>query len=168
MTEKVYSVAVILPANGFVLSLSGIWVWITQNGKLLGLLGGIGLLSLIATLVLLPYFVVRIPPDYFRREHREHDYAHDRHPLVHHTLVISKNLLGWLLILAGIAMIFLPGQGLLTLLIGLMLIDFPGKYRIEKRLIARPGVLHAVNWLRARAHHPPILPPLDDKAPTRP
>lgn len=150
------------------MSFSAAWAWIAQNGKLLGLLGGIGVISLLATVLLLPFMVVRIPPDYFRRGHREHDYVHDRHPLVHHSLVILKNLLGIVLILAGIAMILLPGQGLLTLLIGLMLTDFPGKYRLEKLLIARPGVLRAVNWLRARAHHPPILAPLDQETPTRP
>jgi hypothetical protein len=149
-------------------SIAGTWAWITHNSMLFAILGAVGVVSLIATVLLLPYFVVRIPPDYFRREHREHDYAHDRHPVVHHTLVILKNLLGVALILAGVAMIFLPGQGLLTLLIGLMLTDFPGKYRLEKRLVGRPGVLKAVNWLRARAKHPPILPPLDETTSTRP
>ena len=61
----------------------------------------------------------------------------------------------------GLRCWYLPGQGLLTLLIGLMLTDFPGKYRLEKRLIAQPGVLKAVNWLRARAGHPPLEPPID-------
>jgi hypothetical protein len=143
------------------LDIAGVSAWITQNGKLLGLLGAVGVISLLATVLLLPFMVVRIPPDYFRRGRRRHDYVHDRHPLVHHSLIVLKNLLGAVLILAGVAMIFLPGQGLLTLLIGLMLTDFPGKYRLEKWLVAQPGVLRAVNWLRARADHPPILPPLD-------
>lgn len=137
------------------------WTWVTDNGVLLWALGAVSIVSLVATVLLLPVLVVRIPPEYFRHRHREHDYAHDRHPLVHHTLVVLKNALGIVLILAGLAMLLLPGQGLLTLLIGLMLTDFPGKYALEKRLVRQPGVLKAVNWLRDRAGHPPVLAPID-------
>lgn len=140
---------------------NGALSWFLDNGTLLGALGLIGVVSLAASVVLLPYLVVRIPADYFRHRTRHHEYVRDRHPAVHHAIVILKNGLGILLILAGIAMLVLPGQGLLTLLIGLMLTDFPGKYRVEKRLIAQPGVLKAVNWLRARAGHPPLEPPID-------
>ncbi len=135
--------------------------WILDNGTLLGALGLVGLVSLVASAVLLPFMVVRIPADYFRHPERRHEYPQDRHPALHHAIVILKNGLGVLLVLAGIAMLVLPGQGLLTLLIGVMLTDFPGKYRLEKRLIGQPGVLKAVNWLRARAGHPPLLPPID-------
>lgn len=135
--------------------------WVTDNGTLLGVLGIVGVVSLLATLAILPLLVVRIPADYFRRHHRVHDYAHDRHPLAHHAIVVFKNTLGVVLILAGIAMLLLPGQGLLTLLVGLMLTDFPGKYALEKRIVGQPGVLKAVNWLRGRAGHPPVLAPVD-------
>jgi hypothetical protein len=135
--------------------------WITDNGTLLGALGLVGVVSLIATVALLPVLVVRIPEDYFRHQHRRHDYARDRHPLIHHAIVVLKNALGLTLILAGIAMLVLPGQGLLTLLIGLMLTDFPGKYALEKRIVGQPGVLRAVNWLRQRAGHAPVLAPVD-------
>ncbi len=143
------------------MSPGGPWSWVLDHGTLLGALGLIGVVSLVASLVLLPFLVVRIPPDYFRHERREHEYVHDRHPVVQQGIVILKNALGVVLVLAGLAMLVLPGQGLLTLLIGLMLTDFPGKYRLEKRLIAQPGVLKAVNWLRARAGHPPLEPPMD-------
>lgn len=141
--------------------MNGLLTWVTENGSLLGLLGVIGVVSLLATILLLPVLVVRIPPDYFRHRRRQHDYARDRHPLVHHGIVIIKNSLGLVLILAGIAMLVLPGQGLLTLLIGLTLTDFPGKYKLEKRIVGQPGVLKAINWLRHRAGHLPVLPPVD-------
>lgn len=143
------------------MSLDGLLQWVSDNGATLGLVGLVSALSLVATALLLPVLVVRIPPDYFRHGHRRHDYARDRHPLVHHTLVILKNALGAILIIAGLAMILLPGQGLLTILIGLLLTDFPGKYGLEKRLVGQPGVLRAVNWLRQRAGHPPVLAPID-------
>src|SRR4029453_13617262 len=65
--------------------------------------------------------------------------------------------------LAGGAMLLLPGEGLLTIAIGLMLLDVPGKGRIERRLVQRPVVWRALNWIRAKAHRPPLerpAPPL--------
>ncbi len=146
------------------MSPGGVVSWVLDNGTLLGALGLVGLVSLVASVVLLPFLVVRIPADYFRHRRRHSEYARDRHPVVHHAIVILKNALGVLLILAGVAMLVLPGQGILTLLIGLMLTDFPGKYRLEKRLIGQPGVLKAVNWLRARAGHLPLEQPRDGDA----
>ena len=143
------------------MTLDGLLGWLADNGTLLGALGAVGVVSLLATVLLLPLLAVRIPPDYFRHERRLHDYAHDRHPLAHHTIIILKNAFGIALILAGLAMLVLPGQGLLTFLIGLMLTDFPGKYALEKRIVGQPGVLRGVNWLRQRAGHPPVLAPLD-------
>ena len=71
-----------------------------------------------------------------------------------------KNLLGALLVLLGIIMLFTPGQGLLTLLVGLLLMNFPGKYRLERTLVARPGVFRALNWLRGRRGAGPMEMPV--------
>ena len=54
-------------------------------------------------------------------------------------------------------MLFLPGQGLLTILIGVSLMDFPGKRTIERKLISRPVVLQAINRIRQRFDRPPLL-----------
>ncbi len=132
---------------------------LTENGDLYAALGLLSVVSLVGTVVVLPLLVVRIPPDYFLHRRREASATADRHPLVHHTLVIGKNFVGLLLVAAGLAMLILPGQGLLTLLVGLLLTDFPGKYAVEKRIVRQPGVLAAMNWLRARAGHPPVEPP---------
>ena len=65
-------------------------------------------------------------------------------------------LLGVILILAGIAMLLLPGQGLLTILVGFFLVDVPAKYKIEQWLMRQPVVHRPINWLRKRAHRPPL------------
>ncbi|HOS97284.1 MAG TPA: PGPGW domain-containing protein, partial [Deltaproteobacteria bacterium] len=70
-----------------------------------------------------------------------------------------KNILGAVFILAGIIMLFLPGQGVLTILIGITLVSFPRKRVLELRLVRKPSVLRALNWMRARAHKPPLLLP---------
>jgi UPF0716 family protein affecting phage T7 exclusion len=78
-------------------------------------------------------------------------------------ILIGKNLLGGLLMIAGLAMLVLPGQGLLTLFVGFLLIDFPGKYRLEKWLIRRRYILRPINWLRARRHRAPLQVTILDK-----
>jgi hypothetical protein len=72
-------------------------------------------------------------------------------------LLMGKNLLGYLLIAAGIAMLVLPGQGVLTILLGFILVDLPGKYRFERWLVTRPLVLRSINRLRRRAGRDPLI-----------
>jgi hypothetical protein len=124
--------------------------WLTENKTLLAWLGGVSGVMFVATLLAVPWLVARIPADYFTRHHA-HQPLQRRHPLVAAILRISRNLLGVVFIVAGIAMLVLPGQGILTILLGLMLVEFPGKRRFEFALIRRPTVLKAVNWMRRRA-----------------
>jgi hypothetical protein len=74
----------------------------------------------------------------------------------------AKNLLGGILVLAGLIMLLTPGQGLLTLLAGLVIMNYPGKFALERWLITRPLVLPAVNRLRRRRSHPPLRAPRGD------
>jgi UPF0716 family protein affecting phage T7 exclusion len=72
---------------------------------------------------------------------------------------VAKNLCGTVLVLAGVAMLVLPGQGILTIVVGLLLIDFPGKFALEQKLVRRSSVLSAMNWIRTKAHRAPLKPP---------
>jgi len=80
-----------------------------------------------------------------------------RHPAIRITLTILRNLLGYTLIVAGIVMLFMPGQGLLTILVGVLLINFPGRDRMVKWLLARGSVHQSVDWLRERAGKRPLI-----------
>lgn len=139
--------------------IDGILAWIANHQTLTFWMMGLSLLVFVGSLVSLPFLVTWIPHDYFSDARRQQSRLERFHPLVHLGLRALKNLLGWLLVLAGILMLVLPGQGLLTILMGLILCDFPGKYRLERRLATAPGVLRAVNWLRRRAGHPPLIAP---------
>lgn len=116
----------------------------------------------VGTLILMPYLIVRIPEDYFIRR-PVLDWT-GRHPLLHIVLVILKNLLGGILLLAGVAMLLLPGQGLLTILMGLLMIDFPNKRRWEARLFRVKSVQNAANWIRRRYGHPPLKLNTDEQS----
>ncbi len=132
--------------------------WITIDEATVLYLAVFSIVSFIATLVLVPVLVVRIPEDYFaeKKRHRWEPWAHE-HPVVRWSLLIAKNLLGYIFIILGIAMLVLPGQGVLTILIGTMFINFPGKYRLERWVITRGPVLKTINRLRQRAGRAPLV-----------
>ncbi|NIV30742.1 MAG: hypothetical protein GWN58_14950, partial [Anaerolineae bacterium] len=73
-----------------------------------------------------------------------------RHPVMGLVVLVLKNLLGLVLLVAGVAMLVLPGQGLLTIVIALTLLNFPGKYHLERWVVSRPPVYRAINWIRRR------------------
>lgn len=115
------------------------------------------IITFAATLIVVPLFVVRIPQDYFSHRERHRLIYSDRHPLLLGALVIGRNLFGYLFILAGIVMLVLPGQGILSIVIGLMLLNFPGKYKLERWLVTRPRALRTINWLRQRSKRNPLI-----------
>lgn len=119
-------------------------------------LGMAALASFIGSLLVIPWLVVRIPVNYFCDEYRHRVPWARQHPVIRWLLLILKNLLGLVFLLLGIAMLVLPGQGLLTILIALVLLNFPGKYRLERRLFSVPSVRKGANWLRRRAGRPSL------------
>jgi hypothetical protein len=130
--------------------------WIGENGAVLTWLGGASVVMFIATLVAVPLVIARIPEDYFAHRERPDSTLERRHPAVRGVLLVLKNLAGIVLILAGLAMLVLPGQGLLAILLGVMLVNFPGKYRFERWMVSRGPVLRGVNWLRRKRGRPPL------------
>jgi hypothetical protein len=133
--------------------------WLPVTEESLGWFAVIVALSWVGTLVAVPALIARMPADYFSVDRRRPMYSEARHPVVGWTLVVLKNLLGLVLIVFGAIMLLTPGQGLLTILIGLLLVDFPGKYRLERWFVLRPGVLRTLNRFRARVGQPPLDPP---------
>ena len=132
--------------------------WITIDNSTIWYLAVFSIISFIGTLMLIPVLVVRIPADYFaeKKRHRWEPWAHE-HPVIRWSLLIAKNLLGYIFITLGIVMLVLPGQGVLTILIGVMFINFPGKYRLERWVVTRGPVLKTINNLRQRAGRAPLL-----------
>jgi hypothetical protein len=112
-------------------------------------------------LLALPVVAILIPEDYFVTDECARPRPR-RHPVLHALILIARNVFGAALLLAGVVMLFTPGQGLLSILVGLMLLTIPGKRRVIAAIIARPKVLAALNLLRARFNHPPLRVPPDD------
>lgn len=131
-------------------------LFIENHQALLATLGGLSALIFIVSLFSLPWLACRIPADYFTHRERHPTAWRWEHPVLRILLLLGKNLLGLILLVGGFIMLFIPGQGLLTIAMGMLLLDYPGKYQLEKKLIGRPVILRSLNWLRGKRHHPPL------------
>lgn len=110
----------------------------------------------VGTLIAIPFILVRLPADYFDvRVPRP--WMKDHHPVLRLVGHIVKNAVGAIFLFAGFLMLFLPGQGVLTMLIGISMLDFPGKRKVEAKLIGQPTVLSVVNNMRQKFNKPPLL-----------
>ena len=139
--------------------------WLTETIHGWGLTWGqvlFGVLFSVVTFVLsiavVTVVLVKLPANYFHSSHAR-EFLVARHPVLRALAIFVKNLLGLLLVGFGIVMSLpgVPGQGVLTILLGIMLLDFPGKRALETRIVSRPRVQTAVNALRARFDKPPLL-----------
>jgi hypothetical protein len=113
--------------------------------------------SFVINLAIVSFILVKLPADHFSKSHRG-KFLEGHHPAVRVAATVGKNILGVLLVALGIVLSLpgVPGQGLLTILLGIMLLDFPGKHRLEQKLLSRPSIVNAINGLRGRFGKPPL------------
>lgn len=122
----------------------------------LSALAATSLLLFVLTLVAVPWMVTRIPSDFFL--------GHERgvllrrwisSPVLVFALELLKNAFGVVLLVAGLAMLVLPGQGLVTIFVATCFLDFPGKTALQRRVLRWPPALETVNrWRRRRGRAP--------------
>ncbi len=117
-------------------------------------LATISLFVFIFSLISIKWLVALIPTNYFIKKNMVK--SKKSYSFIWLISIIVKNLIGYTLILGGLLMLVLPGQGLFTILMGLILSNYPGKYNIERRFISIPSVLRTVNWLRKKSNKPPL------------
>ncbi|MFI0400357.1 MAG: PGPGW domain-containing protein [Thiolinea sp.] len=130
--------------------LNNITDWLAQHETLLYWVGISSALMFVFSLLLLPILINKIPIDYF--SHRRQGHPVDLLKPGN----ILRNLLGLVVLLAGLAMLVLPGQGILCILLGLTIMNFPGKYALERWVVTRKGVLESLNWIREQGGKPPL------------
>lgn len=117
-------------------------------------LGVVSSIIFLISLLSIRWLVCMIPSDYFIK--KEQSKFKSNYPVAWIISSIIKNIFGYVLIFGGILMLVLPGQGLITIFIGLMLSSYPGKYKIEKKIIAIPRIFKTINWLRKKSDEPPL------------
>lgn len=132
--------------------------WSSMNSDLLFLLGSLSIFILIISVFMMVLIISFLPEDYFKSENRNliSSVQNSRYPLLKLLVLITKNFFGVLLLLSGILMLVLPGQGILTIITGLIFIDYPGKYKFERKLLRQKGVINSINWIRSRLSKPSL------------
>lgn len=129
---------------------------VTWGQVLIGVL--FSALTFAGSIAVVTFVLVKLPANYF---HSSHDRAFlaDRHLVLRWLGIFFKNLIGIVLVFFGVVMSLpgVPGQGVLTILLGIMLLDFPGKREMEAKLVSRPKVFRTINRLRARFGKPPLI-----------
>ncbi|MFO0732340.1 MAG: PGPGW domain-containing protein [Nitrospiraceae bacterium] len=125
-------------------------------GQLLIWLAVSSVFMFVGTLVAIPIILMRLPADYFDVR-KPRPWMENHHPVLRLIGHIVKNVVGAIFLFAGFLMLFLPGQGVLTMLIGLSLIEFPGKRKLEAKIVGQSTVLSTINSMRAKFDKPPLI-----------
>ena len=118
-------------------------------------LTALSIVFFVGSLIAIPFILVRLPTDFFdTRVPRR--WMEDHHPVLRLLGHLVKNVVGAIFLFAGFLMLFLPGQGILTMLIGVTMLDFPGKRKMEAKMIGQPAVLSTINNMRQKFGKPPL------------
>ena len=132
------------------------WASLTWGELLLGV--GLFAATFFVSYIVVSIILVKLPENYFHSDFEHHLFP-NRHPVLRSVAIAGKNVLGVVMILVGIVLSLpgVPGPGLLTIFIGVMLTDIPGKRVFESKIVGRPAVLAAINKLRAKYNKPALL-----------
>ena len=118
-------------------------------------LTALSIVFFVGSLIAIPFILVRLPTEFFvTRVPRR--WMENHHPVLRLLGHLAKNVVGAIFLFAGFLMLFLPGQGILTMLIGITMLDFPGKRKLEAKMIGQPAVLGTINNMRQKFGKPPL------------
>jgi len=106
------------------------------------------------SIFLIPWYIARLPSDYFLKLYTNP--ADTKLTPARIALLIIRNIIGTLLLAAGIIMLFIPGQGILTIVIGVLCMSFPGKRKLALSLINRRSVQNSLDWARRKMNRTPF------------
>lgn len=127
---------------------------VKEHQAIIAILSGISIVVFVASLLSVPWMVCRIPTDYFLDSHLQK--KRQQPLLVRVATVFVRNILGAGFFLLGFILLFIPGQGLLTMFLGLVLMDFPGKKKMVKRFVGFENVRTSLNWIREKKQVQPL------------
>lgn len=139
--------------------------WAEENVELLSWLGAASLAMLAASVLLIPVVLARLPEDTFLEGHSPVRRWRTMHPALGMALRVARNALGVGLVAAGFALLVLPGQGLLTIFVGVLMLEFPGRRRLMLAVVARKPVQRSLNWIRRKRGVPELR--FEPQAPSR-
>ena len=136
--------------------IDSIFNWFSDHPQVLVWLGGSSLLIFTFSLLGISWLVAQIPENYFLHETRHPSLWKVKTPILRLMILVIKNVLGAFLIIGGLMMLVLPGQGLLTIVTGFLFVDYPGKFKLERKMVSYPAILNSLNWIRSKSNKAPL------------
>ena len=133
--------------------------WLKGNILISVIISILSFLTFLGTIFIIPVIVVFLPTDYFIKYGYRHNYLFKKHPVFRYIVLIIKNIFGIFFLLLGIILLFLPGQGILTIFAGILLLDFPKKKALIIYFIKKEKVHKAINKLRIKFNKPEFIIP---------
>lgn len=126
--------------------------WLSEYTLFFSAVAGVYIVLMIVSLAATPWFVASLPIDYLLPKIR-----HSKPMGLQGALIqIFRNIVGLFCVILGIILMFTPGPGLIVLLVGISLAEFPGKHRLLISIAIQPNVFKSLNWMRTRGGKPPF------------
>lgn len=116
----------------------------------------VSIVTFLGSIIFIPWLITRIPRSYFAKKKRTGSRFKIEHPVLWPLLFVVRNLLGVVLFVVGLLLLVLPGQGVLMIVASTFLLEFPGKYSMQRWFVRRPKVLQSINWLRGKFEKKPL------------
>lgn len=127
-------------------------LWLSMHAGFIVIVGSITFALLAATLFATPWLLAQLPFDYFLIK------PPNAPSSVLGTIIsVVRTIAGTLVVFVSFAIMLTPGPGLILLVFGLALCDFPGKHNLLIKLVSQPNVLSALNWIRKKSNKPPFI-----------
>ena len=131
--------------------LNFLYAWLENNSYIFFYLGILSILIFVFSIFGLRLFIIAIPSNYFINKKRV-SALKNRSILLWIIYIVFKNIIGYVFIIMGLVALVLPGQGILMILIGLMMSDYPKKFDLEKKIITIKTVRKGINWIRIKSN----------------
>jgi hypothetical protein len=131
--------------------LNFLYAWLENNSYIFFYAGIVSIFIFVFSMFGLRLFIIAIPSDYFINKKRV-SALKNRSVLLWIIYIVFKNIIGYIFIIMGLVALVLPGQGILMILVGLMMSDYPKKFDLEKKIITIKAVRKGINWIRIKSN----------------
>ncbi len=129
--------------------------WWNQYSFFFSALAGLSLLLFVLSIAATPWFIASLPSDYLQPK-TDNPKRSGAFGALLRTL---KNVFGFLLVVLGLILMITPGPGLIVLLVGISVAEFPGKQQLLVKIAVQPNVFRSLNWMRFKHGKQPFENP---------
>ena len=145
------------------MNMEGLLIWIDSHKSVLVYTGLFSFIMLFLAAVSVPFIINMLSEDYFLKKKRRSSLKTVSEYIIFFSTAVLRNSIGLFLFISGFLMLFIPGQGLLTIFISLLFIDFPGKWKLQKKIVRNNKIHSVLNWIRRKGGRPDFKFPAADE-----